>query len=1414
MRLGKIKEKHIGIQYFAFLLIITFYAQDISSRIWHSEDYRAMNEMTKSIGPKNDRTLYFVRPNGIIPCDSLTVIMNYLFTDDFDSIRVEKRPEIDFCGFLSSSHTIKHYAYSFYFSRLLRHKHFSLDVYVDTTINIIALSSQGSKIKDNGPPSCYKECTVYRDTSWTTEADSCAEKIYETRYDTSYSAVCYDTVDQKEKNRYCRKEEGCDKDDCYKNEIFRRVSKTVDTSKVPVGCSKTVKYTVYHRDTLLDNSSCSTVAQCRSINGRNNKIVYLKDNNSCTQCAYGSYNSRQMPDNDFCEQYRGCFCNDIPDECKCADGDSDCDGVPDSEEPDSCIGLVEDIDSTMDSDGCPDPDNDSDGICDPWVAKQSKQNQYSGVCTGSDVCPDQECTGARCTDPTLPTYGCASDTLPVPLSEFENSVLDIVYGSASTPDANYATFLSFLIAPQGYTNEYREIKLKFNSHNDTIDNVALLRWTVEDIDNPALSPQIVPSTPILAKDTLKIIADKTGNRTRKIQYKVTVSLENPDDITGGTPWQTSEVIYQNDIDYCVQQSIDDGGIVNTYKNCAMLPEFSIFPDNNVEVSADLDSFPVAVVVDFPEYADSSNVSYTMTVDWSLINGNGNPGTLKQSRMIVNDNVAINQLILSHTAGSSCQVYAKVSSISINGTNKDTSGFSSTSSIITQIPGLAASISMSPSALSYPADESSTITINATVKDAHNNNLNGNTAVWFSDSSGIFKDAETEKTVTNGTISAVVYSGDDARTQKVFLAVDSVIDSVTLNSVALDAQISSSHTDSLVIESSGAATLTATFTDKNGKPVADGTEVSWFTTNGKLSGITTTTNGQSRAILSSSMGRIGHARVGAGVGNAVATIKVPFKSNKSVRLVIERPVISGNRTTDGTYSVDYLDVSSGTPIERSRDIDVYASTKVHVYGAPYDTVKIKFGEIQAVLAKRSASATNEHVKFTGLVEDSLAILDVTGHGEFKVQSLGAMNPLDSLAIFSYQIEATATDASTYIATGAVAEDKALAFVENFARGFVGWGKLDGVDAVAGDFAASMIIWGDVRDVCKELGVAIIPGGKDLDKMTFTFAAAGLILEFAPGIGEGADAFAAVCKILAKVLPQGPLRDFVFEVTKGVFTVWKNSGVTEAAKYIDKYIGMFKKLIFDHVNNIGKIASILTRNLCESVAKIEKLAPNLDILGKIVKISDDAGELVARKSIEALDGLDETALKVFTDNTDKLDNLAEYLKKNGVPSDEVKNLINQRDVAGVVKRNKTAFDKYFTDQEILDFIAKNDVWKMNDQFLRGDLVEEAVAVYTPPNGYKGWDRIGQQNNGFYPLVDFQKGDAYISLKSLDINRKTSPVSAYRKHIMELVNEYKPPKQIKLDIRIPDGPIRPQMQKWLERISDFGTENNIIIEIVKFP
>ena len=66
--------------------------------------------------------------------------------------------------------------------------------------------------------------------------------------------------------------------------------------------------------------------------------------------------------------------------------DKDRDGIPDAF--DQCPNEPEDIDGFEDSDGCPDPDNDKDGLCDPWVAEKGLNAKYAAQCRGSDKCPD------------------------------------------------------------------------------------------------------------------------------------------------------------------------------------------------------------------------------------------------------------------------------------------------------------------------------------------------------------------------------------------------------------------------------------------------------------------------------------------------------------------------------------------------------------------------------------------------------------------------------------------------------------------------------------------------------------------------------------------------------------------------------------------------------------------------------------------------------------------------------------------------------------------------------------------------------------------------------------------------------------------------------------------------------------------
>lgn len=64
--------------------------------------------------------------------------------------------------------------------------------------------------------------------------------------------------------------------------------------------------------------------------------------------------------------------------------DSDDDGVPNKF--DECKNDPEDKDGFQDNDGCPDPDNDADGVCDPWVAEKGQSAKYAAQCKGSDKC--------------------------------------------------------------------------------------------------------------------------------------------------------------------------------------------------------------------------------------------------------------------------------------------------------------------------------------------------------------------------------------------------------------------------------------------------------------------------------------------------------------------------------------------------------------------------------------------------------------------------------------------------------------------------------------------------------------------------------------------------------------------------------------------------------------------------------------------------------------------------------------------------------------------------------------------------------------------------------------------------------------------------------------------------------------------
>jgi len=107
----------------------------------YSKDYMEMHEVTKAIGPGDGRTLYFIRSNGVIALDSIYPIIKDMFKNDFDSLRYNYATMVSIQG-SSQDHEFKRHSIMLFLTKLLYHKHYSLYVSIDTTLDIIAISSR------------------------------------------------------------------------------------------------------------------------------------------------------------------------------------------------------------------------------------------------------------------------------------------------------------------------------------------------------------------------------------------------------------------------------------------------------------------------------------------------------------------------------------------------------------------------------------------------------------------------------------------------------------------------------------------------------------------------------------------------------------------------------------------------------------------------------------------------------------------------------------------------------------------------------------------------------------------------------------------------------------------------------------------------------------------------------------------------------------------------------------------------------------------------------------------------------------------------------------------------------------------------------------------------------------------------
>jgi len=160
----------------------------------------------------------------------------------------------------------------------------------------------------------------------------------------------------------------------------------------------------------------------------------------------------------------------------CPELDNDGDGIPDAA-PDKCVMEAEDKDGFQDDDGCPDLDNDGDGLPDtadkcPLEAEDKDgfqdddgcpdpDNDADGVLDASDKCPDQPETKNGFQDED----GCA-DEIPQKLKAFTGVIQGINFkvGSADLLPASNKV----LDKAVAVLTEFPDLKLQVEGHTDDV----------------------------------------------------------------------------------------------------------------------------------------------------------------------------------------------------------------------------------------------------------------------------------------------------------------------------------------------------------------------------------------------------------------------------------------------------------------------------------------------------------------------------------------------------------------------------------------------------------------------------------------------------------------------------------------------------------------------------------------------------------------------------------------------------------------------------------------------------------------------------------------------------------------------------------------------------------------------------------
>jgi hypothetical protein len=335
-----------------------------------------------------------------------------------------------------------------------------------------------------------------------------------------------------------------------------------------------------------------------------------------------------------------------------------------------------------------------------------------------------------------------------------------------------------------------------------------------------------------------------------------------------------------------------------------------------------------------------------------------------------------------------------------------------------------------------------------------------------------------------------------------------------------------------------------------------------------------------------------------------------------------------------------------------------------------------------LILNNASVGSSLITVTGIAKSGTIILDENGQAEVTVQSLGAqVTDIERINVRVMPIGDVAKGLDInldclFYEIISLKEKRLFGWSWEFGEGFV-TGQGDGFAGAAGDIAAGVFIWGDIRD-CAIQAVRALHPNYEADWAVFGFAAAGLLLEAAPGISEPVDAVLAAVKTGLKRLPNGPMRRMLADVPGYMFDLYKKSDYNHlvitayAVQFVDFFKYLFDELTPTQLQRWANVISSpkkleIAARMFREACGVSKSRPCIEWFEDILaNYSDEAAEKFTRIFSEVDD-----VTKLAIRNSDlAADGLARLMKVGANP-----------EVVTTLMKNGDAFTDIYKQQDLL-------------------------------------------------------------------------------------------------------------------------------------